>query len=363
MQRGRLRVLALPRYGRLGASSRMRFWQYLPWLEAAGIEVEVRPLLPDSYVARLQAGRRDVTGLALGYARQIAGLLRLGDYDLLWIEKELLLWVPGRIERALLPRDVPRVLDYDDAVYDLYEMHRLPIVRRLLQSKHPAAMRHASLVVAGSAAIAERARKAGAARVEVVPTVVDLDRYSARRQRDVGDGPARVCWIGQQSTSVYLRPYSRLFEDLSASGHARFAAIGIDASAQGFPMESLPWSEESEVATISSCDIGIMPLADGPFERGKCGYKLIQYMACGLPVVASPVGSNREIVEHGVTGFLADTEDEWREALMALANDPALRACMGAKGRKRVEEHYSIQKTGPAMAQLLRSAVDAGVAR
>ena len=100
-----------------------------------------------------------------------------------------------------------------------------------------------------------------------------------------------------------------------------------------------------------------MPLADGPFERGKCGYKLIQYMASGLPVVASPVGVNREIVDHGVSGFLAETPEEWERALTSLAGDEDLRRRMGRAGRERVERRYTLQSTGPVMAELLRSAV------
>jgi len=107
-------------------------------------------------------------------------------------------------------------------------------------------------------------------------------------------------------------------------------------------------------------DIGIMPLPDSPWARGKCGYKLIQYMACGLPVVASPVGVNRQIVEHGVNGFLAETDDEWREALATLVADPDLRRRMGAAGRKKVEADYSLQVYGPKVAAMLRDVAQAG---
>jgi glycosyltransferase involved in cell wall biosynthesis len=105
-------------------------------------------------------------------------------------------------------------------------------------------------------------------------------------------------------------------------------------------------------------DIGLMPLPDTPFNRGKCGYKLIQYMACGLPVIASPVGVNREIVEPGVNGFLAETEDEWRNALTTLAHDPELRRRMGEAGRLKVEKTFSLQVQGPRMAQILRSVAE-----
>ncbi len=123
-------------------------------------------------------------------------------------------------------------------------------------------------------------------------------------------------------------------------------------------MDSVAWTEQTEVASIASCDIGIMPLLDGPFARGKCGYKLIQYMACGLPVVASPVGVNSEIVEHGVNGFLAETPEQWANALQILLADANLRHRMGQAGRQKVEQQYCIQKTGPKLAALLLAAAN-----
>ena len=113
------------------------------------------------------------------------------------------------------------------------------------------------------------------------------------------NNPPCVGWIGQRDTAVCLAPYVSLFQRMAEKGQAYFAAIGIDAQSLGLPMHSVPLTEETEVDAISSFDVGIMPLPDGPFQRGKCGYKLIQYMACGLPVVASPVGVNRQIVYHG----------------------------------------------------------------
>jgi glycosyltransferase involved in cell wall biosynthesis len=107
------------------------------------------------------------------------------------------------------------------------------------------------------------------------------------------------------------------------------------------------------VADILDMDLGLMPLMDTPWARGKCGYKLIQYMACGLPVIASPVGVNREIVQHGVNGFLAETDSEWRTALSTLLGDPALRLTMGQAGRKMVEDRYSLQVWGPRVAEML----------
>lgn len=356
-----MRVLALPRYGRLGASSRMRFYQYLPALAAAGVEVSVAPLFPDAYVHGLQLGRRPAGEVLRSYARRVARLLRGGALDLLWVEKELLPWVPARVERWLLGRRVPLVLDYDDAVFHLYDQHPRAAVRRLLAGKHPSLVRSAAVVVAGNDYLAGYATRAGARAVAVVPTAVDLDRYPPPAFAAPGDaGPPRVGWIGQRATAEFLRPLAPLLERLHAAGKARFVAVGIDPAALGLPLERWPWSEETEVESLRALEIGIMPLTDSPFERGKCGYKLVQYMACGLPVVASPVGVNRTLVEPGVNGFLATTPREWEAALEALLADAALRRRMGEAGRRKIEAAYCTRVTGPRLAELLRAAARVG---
>lgn len=121
----------------------------------------------------------------------------------------------------------------------------------------------------------------------------------------------------------------------------------------GVDVEIVRWSEQTEVASMIDCAIGIMPLQDSPWERGKCGYKLIQYMACGLPVVASAVGANSEIVDDGIDGILVNWTDEWVSALGLLLNSPELRAEMGRAGRRRVEKDYCLQKSGPRLAELM----------
>ena len=347
----------LSRYGRLGASSRMRSYQYQPWLEAAGIRITMAPLFSDKYVRGLQQNTKNLLEAARAYAGRVQALLGSRRFDLLWIEKEALPWLPAWLEKALLSGAVPYVLDYDDAVFHYYDQHRNPVVRALLAGKHPALIQRAALVVAGNAYLADFARAAGAGRVELVPTVIDLERYPlASTHPGEMAGPPCVGWIGQRATAAFLAPYAPLFGRLSADGLARFAAIGIDAPSLGLPMASIPWSEPTEVASIMRFDSGIMPLIDAAFERGKGGYKLIQYMACGLPVVASPVGVNRQIVEHGVNGFLAETPEQWEAALRTLLADAGLRQRMGRAGREKVERHYCIQATAPILSRLLLDA-------
>ncbi len=344
----------LSRYERLGSSSRMRFYQYLPWLREAGIQVTEAPLLSDSYVQGLQRNTKSLHEILSAYLVRIQTLLSSRKFDLLWIEKETLPWLPEWFEKMLLHGAVPYVLDYDDAVFHQYDQHSNPVVRALLAGKLPALMRGAELVVAGNAYLADFARQACAPHVEVLPTVIDLARYPVEMcQREASDAPPCVGWIGQRATASFLAPYASLFKHLSEDGRVRFAAIGINPQALGLPMASIPWTEQTEVASIAKFDIGIMPLLDGSFERGKCGYKLIQYMACGLPVVASPVGVNRQIVEHGVNGFLAETPEQWEQALRTLLVDSDLRQRMGRAGRQKVEREYCIKMMGPRLAKLL----------
>ena len=137
----------------------------------------------------------------------------------------------------------------------------------------------------------------------------------------------------------------------------RIVGARPDAAREG-ALAFEPWSEAAEVSLIQTFDIGIMPLTDTPWARGKCGYKLIQYMACGLPVIASPVGVNSDIVEHGVNGFLADTEEEWAQAISTLLSDRELRHRMGAAGRKKVEAEYSLQVWGPKVAAMIRDVAE-----
>ncbi len=352
-----MKVLALTRYSRSGASSRLRFLQYLPYLKSAEIQLEIFPLFSDSYVSNLQSGYRSTTEVISAYLKRIKSLRLASEFDLLWIEKDTLPWLPDQFELGFANGNTPMAIDYDDAVFHSYDQHRSYLVRKLLKDKHSELMRRSSLVIAGNEYLAKFARQAGAKRVEIVPTVVDINRYPPRivNSQNTSELPL-VGWIGQRATASFLLPLVSVFQQMVAKREARFAAIGIDTEAFELPMQSISWSEETEVESLSSFDIGIMPLVDEPFERGKCGYKLIQYMACGIPVVASPVGVNNQIVDHGVNGFLVDSPEEWLSALRILASDVKLRMRMGQAGRLKVAQHYCLQRTESKVVNLLMCA-------
>ena len=200
------------------------------------------------------------------------------------------------------------MIDYYVAAFHRYDMHKSVYIRTTLGKKIDRLMRSAAVVVAGNDYLAGRACEAGAKQLEVVPSVVDLGRYELKDWEE-NDAILRAGWIGTPQTIKYLLEIEGVIRAL-ADEDISFILIGAEVPPQfaGLPVESKKWSLESEVQAIRELDVGIMPLADLPFERGKCGYKLIQYMACGLPVVASPVGLNHQIVHHGENGFLADAQ-------------------------------------------------------
>ncbi|WP_454021080.1 glycosyltransferase family 4 protein [Azospirillum sp. Marseille-Q6669] len=314
------------------------------------------PLLPDSYLEALYTGRsRPLRRIAASYAARIRQMASVRNFDLLWVEKELLPWIPYGMERWILESAPPYVVDFDDAWFHHYDRSRWSLVRRLLGSKLDRVMQRAALVTVGNDYLARRAESAGARSIATLPTVVDLARYPTGTAQ--ADGLPAVGWIGSPITDHYLNLVEEPLRRMVTGSEARIFLVGATPAAlSGLPADRHEWREETETSRIAQFDIGIMPLADTPWERGKCGYKLIQYMACGKPVVASPVGVNRDIVEHGVNGFLAETPEEWTGALRRLAADPDLRRQLGAAGRAKVERHYSLEGTAPRLVELLRAA-------
>lgn len=328
--------------------------QYLPQLSAHW-EIVVAPFFDDAYLRAAYRGETSFKAIACGFARRVRVALRMTRFELAWVEAELLPWIPWMLERSLFPPGVRIAADYDDAIFHRYDSHRFTSVRALLGHKVARLMQKASTVLAGNEYIAHYAARAGARRVEIIPTVVDLTRYQAGAVPR--SGRLTIGWIGTPKTQHYLR----VIEDALNYAHrelgARIVTIGArGATLRHTPVENRPWDERTEAAELEAIDVGIMPLIDSPWEQGKCGYKLIQYMACGKPVVASPVGVNRQIVEHGSDGYLASTAEEWIQAFRLLHADPHRALAMGRSGRNKVERSYSLTALAPRVHRVLEEA-------
>ncbi len=351
-----MKVLLLSRYKRSGNSSRIRTYQYLPFLERQGIYVTEAPLSGDDFIQDLYAGRRrNVSSIVGSYIERLQALAGLKHFDLLWIERELFPYAPALAEFLLSTTRVPYVVDYDDAIFHNYDQHPNPAVRALLGGKIGQIMRRARLVIVGNPYLYEYAERAGARWIEQLPSAVDSDRLhpSPTRENDT----FTIGWIGTPLNARYLYPIQKTLAEICAKDRAKVVLVGSgEFTLEDMPVTLRSWSEANEADDVGNFDVGIMPLPDAPWERGKCGYKLLQYFACGVPAVASPVGMNRTIVETGVNGFLVSGPDEWSRALQILRDDTERRRSMGTAGRERIERQYSLGITAPRLATLLSKA-------
>ncbi len=248
----------------------------------------------------------------------------------------------------------PVVLDIDDAIWlrRPRSPNRVPQAGWWRRLKFDRTCAACDLVLAGNAFLAERARRS-ARRVEVVPTSVELTDAGAA----FGTG-ATMVWIGLPENLMYLEIVRPALERL-ARRHPRLQLRVVSSGAPDWttpPVEPVRWTADGEGAALASADIGIMPLADDDWSRGKCAFKILQYMAAGLPVVASAVGANLEAVAEGESGFLARTADDWERALDRLLRDPELARRMGAAGRRRVAARYGRDRVVATAAGLISSA-------
>ena len=351
-----MNVLMLPRYSPMGASSRYRFYQYLPHLRQMGFSVTAVPLLDEVYLTHLYAGRRPPMARVLrSYLHRLRCLVTARCYDVVWLEKETLPWMPAIAEFVAAPQGVPFVADYDDATFHRYDRHPSPWVRLLLGGKIDRIMAGATVVVAGNDYLKQRAENAGARKVELMPTVIDLKRYTP--SRPPSNDVFTIGWIGTPKTVHYLHLVQPALAEICRKYAARLVNVGGGhVPLDDIPQQAKPWCESGEVVEIQQFDVGIMPVPDEPWERGKCGLKLLQYMACGRPVIGSPVGVNQEIIEHEENGFLAATGEDWTRALSRLIEDKALRERLGRNARRTVEKGYSLAQTAPRLGEILRGA-------
>lgn len=353
-----MKVLAYTKYSRLGASSRLRTFQYLPLLEREGINVSVQSLFDEDYLNLLYKHQKhSKINVIKCYFKRLISLFFVRRYDLIWVEKELFPYFPAVFERMLNRFGVKYIVDYDDAIFHNYDHSKRKVIRVLLSRKIDNVMKSSTCVIAGNDYIASRAFSAGARNIEKIPTVVDHRRYDSFTE-DI-DKELTVGWIGSPSTQKYLFEIAPAL--LSVYNNKRFKLLLVGANSEvkqhmdGLEVEVVSWSEESEVSLIQRMDVGLMPLKDGPWEKGKCGYKLIQYMASGVSIIASPVGVNESIVNNSNAGFLATNNEEWAAALMELLDNEDTNRLCGVAGKKAVESIYSLESQIIKLAKIIKA--------
>ena len=347
-----MKVIYLSKYSSIGPSSRYRIYQYLPYLAQYGIDVDIRPLLKDRYFEIIKIENFIVKNLfKIFYAAyrciiRFFDVLKSNKYDLVVIEHQAFPYLTFFLEYFLRMLNKNIILEFDDAIYLTHPR------------KMPKLIKMSKAVIVGNDFLKEYAVKYNK-NVKVVPTVIDMRRYVEKGQgsRVKGDeGRIIICWIGLAYNIDYLKQLSDVFRKLSDKITLKIIS-NKSIEIEGVNIIFRKWSNETEVEEIQSSHIGIMPLRDDEWSRGKCGLKLLQYMAAGIPSAASPVGVNKEIISDGVNGFLASSEDEWYEKLLRLCEDFELRSKIGLEGRKTVEEKYSIEKWAPRLAEIYKEGI------
>ncbi len=370
-----MKVLAFASYPLQAAATRYRLQQFMEPLAARGISLTIKPFLDSKHFNSLYQRRALVsTGLGLlkASAKRFGDVYATSKADVVLIQREAMIFGPPVVEwLATRVAGCPMVLDLDDATYVPYTSPTYGKLSKALKwfNKTDDLIRWATVVTCGNRVIAEYAQSKGA-RARVIPTVVDTGVFVPRvRTKVVSEALLVLGWIGTHSTFPYLQTIFPVLQKLANTHHFKLKIVGAGTKTVEIPgveVENLEWKLEREVQDFQSFDIGLYPINPSLYAEhwaaGKSGFKAIQYMAVGIPFVASPIGAMGEIGETGVTHFHAITDDEWYSGLHLLLSDSQLRQRMGASGRQHVVTHYSLAEQADKLACALSDAVSARTA-
>lgn len=330
-------------------SQRFRFEQYLEALVSAGHSVDSQSFWREYHWKILYSEGKQLQkalGLINGFCRRLRVLWSLPKYDLVFIHREATPLGPPVFEWAIAKIFRKKIIyDFDDAIW-------LPNTSRSNQlaaglkwhQKTASICRWAWKVSAGNSFLAAYAGRF-CQRVTINPTTIDTRLHQPKNTGQCPSGSGTVIgWTGSHSTLLYLDTLWPVLERLHAEHPFYFHLIADRPAMASFPwLIFVPWKKETEVADLAKIDIGLMPLTDDDWSRGKCGFKILQYMALGIVPVASPVGVNHEIIRHGQNGLLCSTAEEWYAALKKLLTDQELRDRLGQEGVKTVRAAYSVE--------------------
>jgi len=352
-----LKILFIVPYPSEGASNRFRVEQYLPYLRQAGVRYLLRPFLNAAFYRILFKKGGYLKKLILFIflsMRRLYDVVRCINYDIVFIHRQAYP-LGSFFERLFKVFGKKMIYDFDDALFlpntsdsnkFIGALKGCAKIRKLIQMS--------DYVIAGNNFLSGYALKFNK-NTAVISTPIDSDRYIPAEKGMVKD-EVIIGWMGSATTVKYLDILAGVFPQLFKKyPRARLIIVGGHWRRLTLPqIASRDWALRDEIADLQSFDIGIMPLCDDDWARGKCAFKAIEYMSVGIPVVASDVGMNKEVIRHGVNGFLANTDQEWISYLGSLISDGALRKKMGLAGRGIVEEEYSVKINAPKFMSIMR---------
>jgi glycosyltransferase involved in cell wall biosynthesis len=362
-----MKVLALASYPIEAASTRYRVAQFIQPLAEQGITLTVHPFLDSRLIQTVYKRSewpRTVLGLTGAALRRMGVVWQAHQADVLFVQREAMMFGPPLIEwLAMRVGRCPMVLDLDDATYVSYLSPTYGRWGSALKwfSKTNDLIRWAKIVTCGNRAIAEYVTGQGR-QATIIPTVVDTERFRPWPESNAGNGEhvPVIGWVGTHSTYQYLASIFPALQRLAEVHCFRLRVVGAgreEISIPGVEVENLAWNLDREIADFQSFDIGLYPIVEDDWSVGKSGFKSVQYMAVGVPFVATPVGACAEIGIPNVTHLFATTEAEWFEALSQLLTDETLRRRMGAAGRQHAIEHYTVGAQAAKLADVFRKAL------
>ncbi len=354
-----MRVLALmPALYDTSPGQRYRLEQWEPLLRERGVDITFASFEDEDLHALLYKRgmmRKKLQLVTRGLGRRLSLVRKAKNFDLVYILREAALLGPPVFERLIAQSGVPMVFDFDDAIFVSYRSPSNGYLSYLkFASKTKTICRIASHVMVGNPYLAEYARQVND-RVTVIPTTIDTDKYRVPERREK-PGPPVIGWTGSHSTVQHLDTMRGALKKLAERESFRLRVIGTPAyECPPVDVEAMPWRAETELEDLSEIDIGMMPLPDDRWSKGKCGLKALQFMALGIPTICSPVGVNTDIIHDDQNGFIAATEDEWVEKLSRLLRSAELRQRLGHAGRATVEEKYSAITQTPRVYEIFKS--------
>lgn len=353
-----MRILFITPYPSEGASNRYRVEQYLPYLREENIIYCVSPFVSSEFYGVIYKDGhilKKVYYFLGAFLKRTLDIIKLYKYDIVFIHREACPFGPPLFEWLIYRLGKPIIFDFDDAIF-LENFNPANSFYRFL--KFPSKIKHiigmSKAVIAANGFLKEYAEKFNK-NVCVIPTCVDTEKFITLEKNN---SPLVIGWIGSPTTAPYLRIIYGVMQKLSRKYDFIFKIVGAgkDIDIPGVKIENRAWNLKKEIEDFQSLDIGIYPMPDNSWTRGKAGFKAIQYMSIGVPVVASPVGIVRKIIENDTNGFLADSEEEWIEKISRLIEDVELRKKTGLNGRKTVEENFSVKANVRKYLEIIKKA-------
>lgn len=356
-----MKVLFLTQTSNIGASARYRVYQYVPFLEDFGIECTIIPAVSDDIYRNYHKtlcffSKTSYYGNII--IRRIFDILQIKKFDAVFLQRDMVIHLYPFLEKCARIFNNNIIFDFDDAIHLIPSNKKPNLLLDLLwdKKKIEKIIKLSKHVIVGNPILEKYARNFNN-NVTIVPTSVDLNLYKVNKTRTVSkDRAVKIGWIGSQGTFSYLKNIIPVFMELNKKYNICINVIGAwGPEYKGLAIKYQEWNLDTELNDLYELDIGVMPLSNDEWSKGKSATKLLQYLAAGIPAVCSPVGVNSEIIKDGLNGFLADTQEEWGRKISLLIENNSLFNRVSSNARSSIERFYSVQSNAPILAEIIKT--------